>query len=163
MNIKEFIGYYRLNNDKKAECEKHITTSYIPFINKITECARVVKATMEFANEDGTVTYNANTPMRYLIFHMTLIGLYSDIELSEDLIDDYDALNEQGAFDMLISCIPEHELKEFTTLLSMSVDDYITNERELTSYLDKKMVGLAQYVLENAINENKETGDVENG
>ena len=158
MTTKEFIGYFKMANDKQAECKKRIIKNYIPFTNKITECYKVVKATMERTDDNQVAIYKQNTPMRFLIFNMTLLGLYTDLEFSENLIDEYDLLNEHGAIDILITCIPEHEFKEFSTLLSMTVDDYMSNERELTAYIDKKIDLLTQLALLSQI-EKTETGE----
>ena len=158
MTTKEFIGYFKMANDKQTECKKRIIKNYIPFTSKIAECCRVVKATMEHTDENQVVIYKQNTPMRFLIFNMSLLGLYTDLEFSENLIDEYDLLNEYGAIDILITCIPEHEFKEFSTLLSMTVDDYMSNERELTAYIDKKIDLLTQLALLQQI-EKTETGE----
>lgn len=157
MTTKEFVGYFRMAKDKKDECKKHVKKSYVPFTTKLAECLRVVKATMEYkADENAVPVYTVNTPMRYLIFHMSLIKLYADIELDDQLTDEYDILNECGAFSVLISCIPESEFKEFSTLLSMCVDDYMANNREFTAYIDKKMDGLVQMALAAQASETKE-------
>lgn len=158
MTTKEFVGYFKMAKDKQAECEKHIKKNYIPFSSKIAKCYRIVKSTMEYIDDNQVTTYRQNTPMRFLIFNMNLLGLYTDLEFSENLIDEYDVLNEYGAIDVLIACIPEHEFKEFSTLLSMTVDDYMSNEREFTAYIDKKLDTLMQLALI-AQNEKTETGE----
>ena len=158
MTTKEFVGYFKMAKDKQAECKKRIIKNYIPFTNKITECYKVVKATMEHTDDNQVTTYRQNTPMRFLIFNMSLLELYTDLEFSENLIDEYDLLNEYGAIDVLIACIPEHEFKEFSTLLSMTVDDYMSNEREFTAYIDKKLDTLMQLALITQ-NEKTETGE----
>lgn len=150
MNINEFIGYYKIVKDKKAECEKHIKNNkYVPYLTKIAECDNIVRVTME--KESGS--YVQNTPGRYLYFNMKLISIYTDIEMTMDnglqLAENYDLLNECGALDILIDCIPKHEFKEFSTLLSMCVDDYMANNRDFTSYIDKKWESLMQLVLNN--------------
>lgn len=154
MRIDEFVGYFRMAKDKKAECDKRITKKYIPFITKITNCERVVKATTVLKkNQDDIGVYHQNTPARYLIFNMTLLQLYTDIEINDDtLYDNYDKLNEIGALDVLLSCIPEHEFKEFSTLLSMTMDDFLANERDLTAYLDRKMEDLAKLAEQEVVN-----------
>ena len=156
MNINEFIGYYKMSKDKKAECEKHIKESkYVPYLTKITECDNIVRVTME--KEPGM--YVQNTPGRYLYFNMKLISIYTDIEMTMEnglqLTENYDLLNECGALDILIDCIPKHEFKEFSTLLSMCVDDYMANNRDFTSYIDKKWESLMQLALNSVETENK--------
>lgn len=151
MNIKEFVGYYKMSKDKKAECEKHIKESkYVPYLTKIAECDNIVKVTME---NQSSGSYVQNTPGRYLYFNMKLVSIYTDIEMPMEnglqLTENYDLLNECGALDILIDCIPKHEFKEFSTLLSMCVDDYMANNRDFTSYIDKKWESLMQLALNN--------------
>ena len=158
MTTKEFVGYFKMAKDKQAECKKRIIKNYIPFTKKIAECYRVVKATMEHTDGNQITIYRQNTPMRFLIFNMSLLDLYTDLEFNDNLIDEYDLLNEYGAIDVLIACIPEHEFKEFSTLLSMTVDDYMSNEREFAAYIDKKLDAIMQLALITQ-NEKTETGE----
>lgn len=144
MRVEEFVRLFKETGDKERFCEKHIVKKYMPFINKLAECNRVVQSTMSVLSEDGVPIFNQKTPARFLIFHMTLLKYYTDLEIDEKsdehtFIDDYDALNEIGAFDLLISKLPEHEYKEFSTILSMTVDDYLANNRTMISYLDNLM------------------------
>lgn len=145
MTTKEFIGYFKMAKDKKAECEKHISKKYIPFLTKLTECDHIVKITME---DQNTKMFLQNTAGRYLAFSMKLISLYTDIEFKNEtglqLAENYDLLNECGALDILMHCIPVAEFKEFDTLLNMCVDDYLSNNRNLTSFIDKRMVEINQ-------------------
>jgi len=113
----------------------------VPFTTKLTECENVVKSTMNVLNEDGTTTFRQNTPVRFLLFHMTMIKWYTDVEI-EDIVKDYDTLDESGAFDTLVSKLPMHEFKEFSTILSMAVDDYISNNRTVLSAIDNMMTTL---------------------
>ena len=162
MKIEEFVGYYNLAKDKKAECEKCVRIDkYVPFLTKIAECDNIVNATMEHTDETTQViSFMQSTPARYLFLNMKLISLYTDIEIEMNdglqLAESYDKLNKCGALDMLIACLPIHEFKEFSTLLQMCVDDYLTNNRELTSYMDKKMDGLVQMALAAQETETKE-------
>lgn len=157
MTLKEFIGYYKIAKDKKTECEKRVQKDkYVPFLSKIAECENIVRVTME--KDDAFVQ---NTPGRFIFFNMTLIKTYTDIEFDMEnglqLTESYDALNECGAVETLINCMPVHELKEFKTILDMCVDDYMVNHRDLTSYIDKKLNGLVELALENA--KEKEQGE----
>ena len=159
MTITEFIGYFKMAKDKKVECEKRVNNKYVPFIQKITDCINIVKSTMEYKKDINDVgVFMQNTPARYLIFNMTLIKKYTDVEVTDQIYDDYDKLNECGALDVLVSCIPIYEFKEYNTLLSMCTDDYIANNRELVSYFENKMNNLTEL-----LDEYKKTEDNVNG
>ena len=143
MKVDEFIRQYKESAKKEQVCERHINKKYLPYANKIAECNKIVENTMNILNEDGTVSYKQNTPARFLLFHMRLISNYTDIELeNENFINDYDALNESGAFTALITKIPESEYKEFNTLLSMTVDDFMGNNRTIFSCVENLVTAI---------------------
>ena len=50
----------------------------------------------------------------------------------------FDKLNSSGAIEVLISCISEKEYTEFNTVLQMTYDDYVFNNRSITSFLETK-------------------------
>ena len=138
MTIETFVATFKSNNDKAACCKERIVKRYVPFLTKVTECNRVVNATMVEPDSKGNMVYKQKTPMRYLIFSMTLIGQYTDIEFENDNIADaYDKLDESGALEYFMNVvIPQREVKEFNTLLSMVTSDYMENKRALLSYFE---------------------------
>lgn len=149
MTVTEFIGYFRIAKDKKAECQKRVVKKYIPFAEKMAKCQALAKSTMEYKETPEAVpVHKQNTISRYILFATNLIRSYTDIEIpDDDFIVLYDTLKEAGAFEMLIQCIPEDERKEYTSLLNMAVDDYIANERDLVSYFENKIFDLAKMSL----------------
>ena len=165
MTIKEFVGYYKMAKDdaKEKTCKDRIKTTYIPILTKIAECSHLIDITTEMKNDaDGTVIFKLNTPGRYIGFSIKLISLYTDLEINEGLAlyEDFDELNKCGALDMLLSCIPQHEYKEFNTLLSMSLEDYMSNNRDLTEYIDKRINEFSQLgALINEANTTTEGGE----
>ena len=72
MKIEEFVGYYNLAKDKKAECEKCVRIDkYVPFLTKIAECDNIVNATMEHTDETTQViSFMQSTPARYLFLNI---------------------------------------------------------------------------------------------
>lgn len=138
MTIETFVATFKSNNDKTACCKERIVKRYVPFLTKVTECNRVVNATMVEPDAKGNMVYKQKTPMRYLIFSMTLIKQYTDIEFENDNIADaYDKLDESGALEYFMNVvIPQREVKEFNTLLSMVTSDYMENKRALLSYFE---------------------------
>jgi len=139
MTIENFIAEVNANTGLKGEvCRRHVIKKYVPFLSKVLECERIIKATMEI---DGT--FRQNTPARYLQFTMILIKYYTDLEIDDGrLILQYDQLNGAGLMEALHEVMPADEVKEFTTLLSMTADDYFVNSRSVAGYIDKMMTSL---------------------
>ena len=140
MQIKDFVDGFKATVNKESYCEKHIVNKYVPYLTKIAECNRIIDSTMARIDTNGNISFQQNTPVRFLIFHIQMLKFYTDLEINDKgFIDDFDALNEVGAFNILVSKLPEQEYKEFSTLLSMTADDYYANHRTVTSYIDNMM------------------------
>lgn len=149
MTVQEFIGYFKMAKDKEAECKKRIKNIYIPFAQKMAKCQALATSTMEFkSNPESVPVFMQNTISRYLLFSIHLISTYTDLEIpDDDFVNSYDKLKEAGAFEILMQNLPEVEVKEYSTLLKMAVDDYLINNRDLTSYIDKKFEEAARLSL----------------
>lgn len=146
MTLQEFIGYFKIAKDKKAECEKRIIKKYIPFAEKLTKCTSLAQSSNEVRpTPDSPIIHMQSTPSRYLCFTITLIKSYTDIIIPEEsLIEAYDQLKESGAFDSLMLALPQDDVKEYNTILTMCVDDYLANNRDLVSYFENKIAEMTQ-------------------
>ena len=145
MKIDDFVAAFKANSDKVACLKEHVTTKYVPFLTKVAQCKAIVQATMEIQEQkDGKVLFLQRTPMRYLIFSMTLIKFYTDIEYDEGednskFAEEYDKLAAIGAIDLIPVALPAGEVKEFDTILKMVVDDYFENNRSVASILGSSL------------------------
>lgn len=144
MNIKDFIEVYKNAANVNDYCKKRvITDKYITYQEKLAFCQNIVDKTCYIARENGDKIFSQNTPARYMIFQMTMINLYTDIEVDfEHLLDDFNTLDQYGAVDILVSSLAEfnpHEYSMFNTLLKMIVDDAYANTRDLVSWLETKV------------------------
>ena len=140
MKIENFIAELKANVGKEEEiCRKHVQKKYVSFIDKIFDCQRIVRATMEY-EEDGRRIFRQNTPARFLQITMVLLSHYTDLEIDEaNLVAQYDQLDEVGALEPLNAMLPQNEVNEFTTLLTMTAEDYLANNRTIVSYVNSLM------------------------
>ena len=166
ISIDMFVKTYKVNSKAKDKTfedfiNKHITTNYIPFLQKEIYCDSIVRAT-SFVKDGDIEIVKINSANRYLFFVMRLIELYTDIELSDygndngaNLATDYDKLNEIGAIDVLVKAIPKSEYSEFTTLLNMKLDDLRDNEYSITALLYnlKNSLSISEDIINSAIEE----------
>ena len=128
-----------------------LTTQYIPYVNKMAIVKNIVDATSFNSIEvDGKrklgTTYKKDSPMQYILYVMTLIDKYTNIEIKyEDetysLMTQYDYLKECGVLEKILNMIPASEMNEFATLLRMQNED---TEKNCTS---------AEYAITNIINQ----------
>ena len=141
MTTNDFVATFKGNTetDRIVFLKEHVVNQYVPFLTKVAECKRIVQATSEISEigEDGkpkNVVFSQSTPMRYLIFTMTLIRMYTDIEYEDaNIADSYDKLAEAGIINKLSMVIPKSEFEEFNTILNMGVSDYFENNRSMVS------------------------------
>lgn len=137
MTVKEFVEKYVNSTDVEKTCAKHvIKDKYVPYEEKIATCLNIVKKT-NYIESEGIKIYNRNTPAQYVQFSMTIINLYTDIEINfENILADFNMLDKVSAIDTLLSAISESEYTKFRTLLEMIQDDEYENNRNMTSYID---------------------------
>lgn len=137
MTAKEYVAKFNKATDKELFFKKSITTNYVPYREKISDCNKIVKATTEL---DGQ--FKINSPAQFMLLAMTIISRYTNIEIGENIIDDFEELDKENLINMLMTFIPEREMNSYNTLLSMCNDDYIENVRSLTSFFETKFESL---------------------
>ena len=120
----------------KTSLSHRITKRYIPYEEKIAECSNIVEVT-SYIDMNGQKLYNRNTPSRAMIFSLTLIKKYTDIEINfENVLPDYNLLEENDLIEPIINAIPAKEISIWQTVMKMIEDDKAENERSLLSKLD---------------------------
>lgn len=137
-NLKD--GY--LNKNVKVE-------NYISFMTKIDEAERIITSTSyepkyeydEAGNRNVVLgRMRVNSATRFCLSVMKLIDLYTNITVDiNNFMAEYDTLNEVGLIEVLISRIPEKEVTEFNTVISMTFDDMMTNKCSIQNYVNDKI------------------------
>ena len=136
MKIDEFIRKYNSAKDKDKYLKESIKKTYIPYHEKVADCQRIINATME---SDGL--FKINTPAQFMIFTVNIISKYTNIEY-DDVLTTFEKLDELNLINAIISNIPEREYTTYNTLLSMTQDDYMENNRNLISFIETKVKAL---------------------
>ena len=146
MDYSIFLTQFKAAKDKESVMKKHIKTEYISFATKMAECKEIVKRSNTKV-VDGEEIFAVDSISRYFGFVMRLFALYTDITWDDTIIvEAFDALNKNGAVDMLSSCIPEREYTEFSTILQMAQDDYMMNNRDIVPFLETKINALSETI-----------------
>lgn len=143
MRVKDFV--YNLEKKKEDDVvkfvEKHLKTHYISYSRKMSEAELIVKhsSTVEV---NGRETFRVSSPMRWMLFVLAVLRNYTTLELNaENLVEDFDALDKSGAIETLFAVIGK-DIDTFNTVLTMTYDDYATNERDLVSFVEHKIDAL---------------------
>ena len=161
MDYEEFVQKYKVSKDKEAFAKKHIKRQYVPYVEKLSEAKKIANISTH-VTIDKKIVYSKNTPILYFLKTTRLLALYTDVEIKEtdNINNAYDALAEIGAFDTLLSQIPEGEITQFTAMIDMCVADIYENERDIASFLDTKFEALGM-ILNTMLESFKQTlGDV---
>lgn len=134
MKLEMFIDKLNMAKDKEQYFKDAITTKYIPYQEKIAICENIVNVSM---NE------KQNTPLRYMLFTLSLIDKYTNIDIDFDHpLSDFNMLLESGVGNQIVVRIPDSERDIFQTILDMCMDDYVENNKSLTAFLDTKLKAL---------------------
>lgn len=150
MKVKEFVEKYNsFSNDtlKDKFIKESINKDYVPYVEKMSICQRIVNATtkktISIGKNEKEIFY-MDSANRYLIFQIQLIQAYTDIVFSdgEEGIKEFELIDQYGINDIIINSIPEREYINFKAILDMKVDDSTFNENNFIQYIDTKIDAL---------------------
>ena len=146
MTIKEFIDAYKAKRFMIAKqgAEERIewiknelgVKEYLPFADKRELCKVVLDACCE--KENGLVKVDSVT--RYIIFTITVISRYTNLEFSSgedaeyDSLDEYDMLCESHLLDIILAVLGD-EYTACNNMLNMMMDDIMTNNNTVEAVL----------------------------
>lgn len=152
MTAEQFINNYNTAADKNKFLSDCITTKYVKYTEKVADCRKIVNITFEIM---GDKKFCVDSPAQFVIFVMNLIYRYTDIDRSEMVVADFESLDEINLVNEILEKIPERELSSYNTILNMCKDDYISNNRDLVSFLETKINSISTFT--NAILEATDT------
>lgn len=148
-STEEFIEMYKKNPE---EALKTITKrKYVPLMEKSIVAQDAVT---RYNLLDGEV--NCNTPMTYLCYVVSVLRLYTYLDIkTQNTDEDYDLLAQEGLIEILLKNIGS-DLKEFQTIFDMCKDDfrvnYMSNQgiiqryiKKLKKYIETKREQIAQW------------------
>lgn len=144
MDIGKFIDEYsKLKDDSAKErlVSKHVITTYLPYTQKIGEARKILE--MSCYNQDNHL-FSINTPVRYMLFIMSIVKNYTDLEFStENGPEQFDLIERYDVTEMLTRVIQD-DYERFEVVLKMMFDDLMINERSTTSFIENKMTVIAE-------------------
>ena len=139
MKVKEFVEF--MNNDKNkmmksAQLADVVakaleTKKYIGIKEKKALVASIIGDSLVY--EDGVVKFDEIS--KYVCCTMKTIEKYTNLELSEDIEDDYDMLCEAGLLNIVIKTF-DGEYDNVRLLLQMQ-SDYVLSDNNVESMLGK--------------------------
>lgn len=156
-NVTNFVEEYEKcsNNDDKVKFLKNKlkTEKYMPYEDKLTIADNIVAhSSYAMVKEDGKLKQTdriaLNSPMRYILFVMSIVDKYTNIEVNfGNIMPEFDGLNKNGLFEVIFEKIGDKEISEFNTLVEMVLNDFMANKYEFKNYISdtlSRVVGLVE-------------------
>lgn len=158
--VKIFVKLYNDSRDKEKMITKYITSKYLPYAMKMAEARRIVERSSNI-DVDGKQMFSISSPMRWVLYVVSVITNYTSLEFSSDVMADFDLLNASGAIETIFATIGK-DLDEYNTVLNMTFDDYLSNNHDIVTFLEDKFMALGALInsidtaaLEQAMEEEK--------
>jgi hypothetical protein len=146
MKIKTFIENYKVKRfinakqgvDERLEWIRNElgVKEYVPFVEKRELCKSVLDACCN--KESGIV--KVDSVSRYILFTISIISRYTNLEFSSDedaeydSLDEYDMLCENRLLDVILAIIGD-EYTACNNMLNMMLDDIMTNNNTIEAIL----------------------------
>lgn len=150
--VIEFAKQYeeKLNNNDRATFlkTKLKVENYIEYAEKVLIAENIVRSSSYAISKDKdsgelmeTTQIHINSPMRYVLFVMSIVNKYTNIEVNfNNIMIEFDALNRNGLLELIMKKIGDKEITEFQTVVDMILNDFMTNEYEFKNYISGLVV-----------------------
>ena len=155
-NVKSFVEEYEKcsNNDDKAKFlkSKLKTEKYMPYADKLAIAENIVKSSSyAMIKEDSKLKQTdrvaLNSPMRYILFVMTVVDKYTNIEVDfKNIMPDFDALNFNSLIEIIFEKVGDKETAEFNTVVDMVLNDFMANKYQFKNYIDDTLLKVSGLV-----------------
>lgn len=145
-NVKSFVEEYEkqlTDADKEKFLRSKLKTEkYVSYADKIALAENIVKSSSyALIKENGALKQTdriaLNSPMRYILFVMTIADKYTNIEVNfKNIMPEFDALNFNGLIEVIFDKIGTKETAEFNTVVEMVLNDFMANKYQFKNYIN---------------------------
>lgn len=136
MTVKEFVEQYNAG----LKISEVIKVTYLPLVNKINLCERVINASYYKKNEDETKSLLIDSIVENILFKLSIIKAYTTIDVDfKDIIEEYDLLAKNQLIDAIMYALPDNELAALGEMLVMKEKDTIQNEYEIHAFISNQV------------------------
>ena len=156
--IKKFVEEYeaQIGDSEKTKFlkTKLKTEVYLSHSEKLIAAELIVKNSSyailkneETGEMKQTKRIKINSPMRYILFVMTVIDKYTNLKVNfKDVFPEYDYLNKNGLIEIIFNKIGDKEVGEFNAVIDMILNDFMTNEYEFKNFINEKIYQLNEFI-----------------
>lgn len=148
MKINEFVEYMKKNINKTMKDEQVVAAikkavNIKEYMSIKDKKALVDKIVAQCVHMDNGV-YKVDGIQRYIYFTMYTLAAYIDIELSDDIEADYDALSESKVLPILV-CMIQQEYDDVNILMQMKCD-YMLEDNSVEAQIGKFLFNLSEKI-----------------
>lgn len=155
-NVKSFVEEYEKQSTDADKAKflrgKLKTEKYMPYSDKLTHAENIARhSSYAMIKEDGVLKQTnriaLNSPMRYILFVMTVVDKYTNIEVNfGNIMPDFDALNLNGLIEAIFEKVGDKEVAEFNTVVEMVFNDFMANKYQFRNYIDDTLLKVSGIV-----------------
>lgn len=148
-NVKTFVEEYekQLTDADKVQFLKTKLKyeKYMPYAEKLMIAENIVQSSSyAMIKEDDvlkkTDRIEINSPMRYILFVMTIVNKYTNVEVNfKNIMPEFDYLNKNGLIEVIFEKIGDREIGEFNTTVEMVLNDFMSNKFEFKNYISETL------------------------
>ena len=152
IKINEFVEKFEAlkTDEEKSEMMKLIViNTYVPFNTKYIYSKLLAdKCCYEYVTKIGddgkpfnekTGKIKKNSGLQFHLFWRTVIDLYTNLEITDSFVDDYDNLVRTGILPAIVSAIPKGEFDEFNRLCDYAVADLLYNTNSPETFINSQI------------------------
>ena len=146
-DVKSFVKEYEkqlTDSDKSSFLKNKLKVEkYLPYSDKLIIAENIVKTSSYAMTREGdalkkTDKIEINSPVRYLLFVMTVVNKYTNITVNfGDVMPEFDYLNKNNLIEVIFNKIGDKEIGEFNTVVEMVLDDFMANKYEFKNYVSE--------------------------
>ena len=144
MKIIEFVDYMKKNTNRTTREDQVASMlnktlepkSYLGFKKKRDLVDKIVNKTIYYV--DGIYKFDAID--RYMYFTMYTLEAYTNLELSDDIVNDFDALSESKLLPAII-CLIQKEYDDVNVFLQMQCE-YIMEDNTIEAQIGRFLDGV---------------------
>ena len=146
MKIREFVDCMKKNTNRTMKEDQVASLikktiepkAYVGIKEKKEIIDRIINKTIYY--ENGIFKFDEID--RYMYFTMYTIDAYTNLELSENIVDDFDMLSESKLL-LAIICLIQQEFDDVNLFLQMQCN-YIMSDNSIEAQIGKFLTGLIE-------------------
>lgn len=123
-----------------------IQDKYVDYLVKVKYAQDIIA--ISSLDNNGKIKFNSSK--KYMLYVNAILSLYTKIDISsKESVKDFDMLDKYNLIDEILDTVPQDELSKFDTVMKMCTDDFIANNYEIHSFINKQIDKVTELLSKN--------------